>query len=149
MFPFFDAAVEECHGDIKRGVVLGDGLDLIDARFAVVAHQERIGELEGFFVCVVHYTAAGSLWRLRSSVQSESLNVCGREIVRLRGQQSLSQEQLAMKCQLAGWDVSRDIIANIELGRRIISDLELSILARVLDAPLKELYPAKIRVKLR
>ncbi|MEQ1862237.1 MAG: helix-turn-helix transcriptional regulator [Chthoniobacteraceae bacterium] len=75
-----------------------------------------------------------------------SLNVCGRELVRIRG--DISQEQLAAKCQLAGWDVSRAIIANIELGRRILTDGELAILARVLRAPLEEFYPREIRARL-
>lgn len=53
-----------------------------------------------------------------------------------------------MKCQLAGWDVSRDIIANIELGRRLLTDRELALLARLLDAPLEEFFPREIRAKL-
>lgn len=81
-------------------------------------------------------------------MQSERLNVCGREVIRVRGELNLSQEQLAVKCQLAGWDVSRDIIANIELGRRAVNDLELSVFARVLNTPIEALYPRKIRARL-
>lgn len=81
-------------------------------------------------------------------MDSKHRNVCGRELIRLRTAKDLSQEQLAVKCQLAGWDVSRDIIANIELRRREVTDEELSILARVLDAPLEEFYPREIRSRL-
>jgi transcriptional regulator with XRE-family HTH domain len=76
------------------------------------------------------------------------LNTCGRELIRIRSEAELSQEELAADCQRAGWDVSRMIIANIELGRRVLTDLELSILARVLDVPLEEFYPRDIRVRL-
>jgi transcriptional regulator with XRE-family HTH domain len=76
------------------------------------------------------------------------LNVCGKELLKLRAAREMSQESLAARCQLAGWDVSRDIIANIELQRRMVSDLDLSILARVLKVPIEELYPSKIRSRL-
>ena len=78
----------------------------------------------------------------------KSLNVCGREVVRLRTAAGLSQEQLAAKCQRAGWDVSRDIIANVEMGRRYIRDEELAWLAQMLSVKIEELYPAKIRARL-
>lgn len=72
---------------------------------------------------------------------SSGLNICGPQIRRLRFQRGWSQPDLAAKCQLAGWDITRDIIANIELKRRSISDIELAILARVLQSPLREFYP--------
>lgn len=78
----------------------------------------------------------------------KSLNVCGREVVRLRTAAGLSQEQFAARCQRAGWDVSRDIIANVEMGRRSVRDDELAWLARVFKVSIEELYPAKIRSRL-
>ena len=44
----------------------------------------------------------------------------------LRSRRGWSQPVLAAKCQLAGWDVSRDIIARIELRVRWVADFELS-----------------------
>lgn len=76
------------------------------------------------------------------------LNVCGKEIIRLRTECGLSQSQLAAKCQLAGWDVSRDIINRIERRSRRLDDLDLATLARVLDRPLEEFYPRELRTKL-
>lgn len=81
-------------------------------------------------------------------MDSKHRNVCGRELIRLRTVRDWSQEKLAAQCQLAGWDVSRDVIANIELRRREVTDEELSFLARVLRAPLEEFYPREIRAKL-
>lgn len=79
---------------------------------------------------------------------SKRLNVCGPQVRRLRARLGLSQPQLAAKCQLAGWDVSRDIIARIEGQSRCVDDSELAMLARVFRVKLEELYPAIIRKKL-
>ena len=46
-----------------------------------------------------------------------------------------------MKCQLIGWDVSRDIIARIEGRVRWVGDFELVALAKALDVGITELYP--------
>lgn len=51
---------------------------------------------------------------------------------------------LATKCQLAGWDISRDIIARIELRIRWVADFELVLLAQVLDVPVVSLLPRRI-----
>jgi transcriptional regulator with XRE-family HTH domain len=45
-----------------------------------------------------------------------------------------SQEQLAGKCQLQGWDASRDVIARIELQNRLVTDWELVVLAKALGS---------------
>lgn len=75
--------------------------------------------------------------------EKRRLNVCGPQIRRLRSRKGWSQPKLAEKCQIAGWDVSRDIIARIELQIRWIGDWELKILADVLNVTLDELYPKK------
>lgn len=41
-----------------------------------------------------------------------------------------SQELLAGKCQLHGWDASRDIIARLELQNRLVTDWEIIALAK-------------------
>ncbi|MBN8708670.1 MAG: hypothetical protein BGO12_02765 [Verrucomicrobia bacterium 61-8] len=76
------------------------------------------------------------------------MNVCGPQIARRRSELGWSQPQLALKCQLQGWDVSRDIIARIEGGVRCVEDIELATLARVLDLRLDALYPEEIRAML-
>lgn len=75
-------------------------------------------------------------------------NVCGPQVARLRTERGWSQPQLAIKCQLVGWDASRDIIARIEGRVRCVEDSELAILAEVLNVSLIELYPENIRKKL-
>jgi transcriptional regulator with XRE-family HTH domain len=49
-----------------------------------------------------------------------------------RYQLSLSQEQLAARCQLLGLDISRSTLAQIEIRLRFVSDEELLVLASVL-----------------
>lgn len=77
------------------------------------------------------------------------LNVCGPQVSRFRSGLGWSQPQLAAKCQRAGWDVSRDIIARIELENRWVGDFELAILASVLGVSVEELLPDRIRKVLR
>lgn len=59
-------------------------------------------------------------------------NISGDAVRRLRTLKGLSQRQLAEKCQLVGWDVSRDIIAKIEGKTRWVSDMELVKLSKAL-----------------
>ena len=73
------------------------------------------------------------------------MNVCGPQVSRLRTALGWSQPTLAAKCQLAGWDVSRDIIARIEGQVRWVGDFELAALAKVLGVPLEKLYPRDFR----
>ncbi|WP_367870778.1 helix-turn-helix domain-containing protein [Luteolibacter sp. Populi] len=53
-------------------------------------------------------------------------------MIALRYRRGLSQEQLAVACQLKGWDVSRGVIARIEGGVRWMADFELLKLAAAL-----------------
>ena len=70
-------------------------------------------------------------------------NVVGSQIRKLRSARDLSQEQLAAKCGIAGFDVSRGTLAKIEAGIRCVDDVELWILAHALRVSIEDLYPAK------
>ncbi len=73
--------------------------------------------------------------------KKKPLNVSGPQIARLRNARGWSQPELAAKCQLAGWDISRDIIARIELRTRCVGDFELATLAKVLGVKMEVLIP--------
>ena len=79
----------------------------------------------------------------------EPLNIVGPQVRRLRCERGLSQPALAAKCQLLGWDVSRDTIAKIEGQTRWVGDGELVFLARSLGVALEALFPATVRHTLR
>ena len=72
-------------------------------------------------------------------------NAVGPQLMRLRNRLGLSQAQLAAKFQVAGWDLSRDIIARIELQTRGVTDLERIELARILRVPVDSLLGGKGR----
>ena len=68
-------------------------------------------------------------------------NIVGPQIMRIRSAKGWSQEQMATACQVAGWDVSRGVIARIEGGVRWVADFELIKTAAILQVKLQELYP--------
>lgn len=55
----------------------------------------------------------------------------------------MSQPDLAAACQRAGWDVSRDIIARIEGGTKLVRDSELVKLAVILGVTPNDLVGFK------
>ena len=68
-------------------------------------------------------------------------NVIGPSVRRLRYRQKLSQAQLAARCQLLGWNASRDIIAAVEGQVRCVTDKEILKLAKALKVPFPALFP--------
>lgn len=59
-------------------------------------------------------------------------NSIGPAVARLRREADLTQEELAARCQVGGWEVSRDAIKRIERGEREVTDVELRKLAKAL-----------------
>ena len=72
-------------------------------------------------------------------------NVVGPTIARLRFQRNWSQEMLAIKMQVKGCDITRDVIANIELRRCVATDAHLMGFMRVFGVRLKDLFPHEIQ----
>jgi transcriptional regulator with XRE-family HTH domain len=68
-------------------------------------------------------------------------NLIGPAVRKFRYQQKLSQSELASKCQLLGWNVSRDIIAAIEGQVRCVTDVEIVGLAAALRVTETQLLP--------
>jgi transcriptional regulator with XRE-family HTH domain len=76
-------------------------------------------------------------------------NIVGPQIRKARYQLGLSQEQLATRCQLAGLDISRSTLGQIEIRVRFVSDEELLILASVLNTSTDALYPTEFTKRFR
>lgn len=70
-------------------------------------------------------------------------NLVGPTIRSLRNKQGLSQAKLAAKCQMLGWDVSRDMIAAVEGQVRCVTEVELVGLAKVLNVCEESLLPER------
>jgi transcriptional regulator with XRE-family HTH domain len=54
-----------------------------------------------------------------------------------------SQSALAIKLQLAGFDISRSGVSKIEARLRFVDDKDLMFLAEVLKVPIQELFPRR------
>jgi transcriptional regulator with XRE-family HTH domain len=71
-------------------------------------------------------------------------NLIGRQVRKWRLKKGWSQEFLATKLQLRGWNISRDSLASLESQRRRVPDCELLYLARVLGVRLDDLFPKNL-----
>ena len=85
---------------------------------------------------------------LRSSLEFQTVaspkNIVGPKVRETRDRLGWSQEKLAAKCQMAGWDISRGIVAAIEGRVRWVGDFELVLLAHVLRVPASDLLPFRV-----
>ena len=70
-----------------------------------------------------------------------TLNVVGPKVqhARLNHKPPITQEQLAIKLQILGWEIDRFGISKIERQERQITDKELLLLARALGVPVNQL----------
>jgi len=71
-------------------------------------------------------------------------NMCGELVYELRKKEQLTQEQLAARCEVLGFEVSRESVSQIERGIRGVSDLELVILAKALRVVVTDLIPSPL-----
>jgi transcriptional regulator with XRE-family HTH domain len=78
---------------------------------------------------------------------SPPLNLIGRQVRELRDRKGWTQEELSVKLQVFGWDVSRESLAKLETQQRRVPDGELYILAKVLGARTDDLFPASVNIK--
>ena len=74
-------------------------------------------------------------------------NLIGPAIRRRRDALGITQEQLALKCQLAGLDISRGTLSQIEAQIRCVTDDELLALAKVLKVTTDSLFVGDKRPK--
>ena len=70
-------------------------------------------------------------------------NIVGPHIRKRRSDLGLTQEQLATRCQLAGLDISRGTLSQIEAQLRCVTDDELLALTRVLKVTADSLLRRK------
>lgn len=68
------------------------------------------------------------------------MNTIGPKIKKLREAQGLTQEELAARCNLLKWDISRGTLAKVEAQVRRVTDDEVELFAQALNAEIKELY---------
>lgn len=76
-------------------------------------------------------------------------NVVGPTIRKARKKLGLTQEAFAARCQLAGLDISRSTLGQIEARLRYVTDEELIVVAALLGATADSLYPEEMVKRLR
>ena len=67
-------------------------------------------------------------------------NVVGKNVAKIREQLGLTQEQLAIRLQMAGWQVDRFLVSKIERGERHVLDTEVVLLATALKVSISSLF---------
>ena len=72
--------------------------------------------------------------------RSIQLNIIGPNIRSIREHLNLTQDELAARCNLLGWSISRGTLAKIESRVRKVSDIECAILAKALKAKPSDLF---------
>mgnify|MGYP003592604818 CR=1 FL=1 len=72
-------------------------------------------------------------------------NIIGAQLRRLRYSKDLTQGELAARCGVAGFDISRGTLSKIEAGLRCVSDKELILLAKALRVPIDQLFENRVR----
>lgn len=70
-------------------------------------------------------------------------NICRANLIYYREEQGLSQRALALKLQVAGYDLDNHVIRRIENGERFVTDLEILALCDVLGIKPEELLKLK------
>jgi transcriptional regulator with XRE-family HTH domain len=70
-------------------------------------------------------------------------NAVGKYIKQIREQQGLTQEQLAIRIEMSGWQVDRFIVSKIERGDRQVSDIEAQLIAKALKVSISNLFGEK------
>ena len=68
-------------------------------------------------------------------------NVIGQNIAKFRYQRGWTQDELVGKLQLLGRYMTRDILANIETRRSLVSDKRIVIFAEVFGVTVGNLFP--------
>ncbi len=68
------------------------------------------------------------------------MNVIGPRVRIIRESQGMTQEELATRCNLLEWNLSRSSLAKIEAQVRRVTDSEVALLAKALKVKIAELY---------
>lgn len=80
--------------------------------------------------------------RSRDSAPAKPLlNATGRALAQTRKARGCTQAVLADKCKRLGWNVSRSVIAQIEVGSHGLADWQVVVLAKILRVKTTALLP--------
>jgi transcriptional regulator with XRE-family HTH domain len=75
--------------------------------------------------------------------------VVGPQVRKFRVHKGWTQDNLAVKLQLLGWDTSREAVTRLENQDRRVPDLELFVIAKALGVKTDDLFPRNLRGKIK
>ena len=78
--------------------------------------------------------------RIRDEENQKSLNICGKNIRKARLAAHLTQKQLSEKLETMAIYICRGSVSRIESGDRLITDIELKAIARILNVSIESLF---------
>jgi transcriptional regulator with XRE-family HTH domain len=67
-------------------------------------------------------------------------NIVGKHIREVREHQGITQDQLAIRLEMAGWQVDRFVISKIERGERQVLDTEVQLISNALKVKVSRLF---------
>lgn len=67
-------------------------------------------------------------------------NIVGKNIKEIREKAGITQEQLAIRLEMAGWQIDRFLISKIERGERQVLDIEVQLFAKALEVSINSLF---------
>ncbi len=68
------------------------------------------------------------------------MNLIGPRVREIRESKGWTQDELATRCNLLGWSISRGTLGKIEARVRRITDAEVALLAKALEVDVSELF---------
>ncbi|WP_435235528.1 helix-turn-helix domain-containing protein [Psychromonas sp. PT13] len=68
------------------------------------------------------------------------MNIVGKNVRKIREKNDWTQEQLAARCNLLEWNISRGTLAKIEAKVRRVTDVEVKLLAEALETNIEALF---------
>ena len=86
---------------------------------------------------------------IANDVSDSPLNVIGPQVRKIRLCKGWTQNQLALKLQLFGWDTSRESVTRLEGQSRRVPDLELFVLAKILGVKADDFFSRNLRGKVK
>lgn len=67
-------------------------------------------------------------------------NIIGENLKKIRTRKQLTQQDIAVRLQLMGFEYDRITVSRIENGMRFVPDYEVLLLCDALEIPVNELY---------
>ncbi len=71
---------------------------------------------------------------------NDSYNITGNNILRIRKEKKVTQEDLCARMQVMGYQISRSDISKLENGKKFIADFEVYRFAKALKVSISDLF---------